>query len=388
MHRSSESIGNIAAALARAQSELINPEKSLTATIQSPFPREADRTFRYASLASGLDIVRKSLGQHEIATVQTTSIDQGTGQLQLTTLLAHASGEWISSEWPICPTSETASPHRMGAALSYARRYALFALVGIAGEDDLDAPDLLAGPSSADPPAALAISNGANKPNTSNGSRHKSPQPKPILDSASSAVLRDKLLADVDYTEVNLAAWAHQHLSAKNTLTADDARAVENAFQARLERCSRVADDAEPARIDELAKEKAPHPVINRRGQPTTGICTPIAKTLRKRDKAHLKFVASQPCVVCQQMPCDAHHLKFSQPRSLGSKVSDEFTVPLCRRHHQQLHQCGNELAWWANMQVAPLGVAKELWLLSRQIPSSEATSDLSRAGVAEKPHD
>ena len=133
MHRSSESIGNIAAALARAQGELTNPEKSLTATIRSPFPREADRTFRYASLASGLDIVRKSLGQHEIATVQTTSIDRGTGQLQLTTLLAHASGEWISSEWPICPTSETANPHRMGAALSYARRYALICACGNCG---------------------------------------------------------------------------------------------------------------------------------------------------------------------------------------------------------------------------------------------------------------
>ena len=146
MHRSSETIGAIAAALAKAQGELTNPEKSLTATIRSPFPREGDRTFRYASLASGLDIVRKSLGQHEIATVQTTAIDQATGQIRLTTLLAHASGEWISSDWPVCAISETATPHRMGAALTYARRYALFALVGIAGEDDLDAPDLLTSP--------------------------------------------------------------------------------------------------------------------------------------------------------------------------------------------------------------------------------------------------
>ena len=96
MHRSSESIGAIAAALAKAQGELANPEKLLTATIRSPFPREGNRTFRYASLASGLDIVRKSLGQHEIATVQTTAIDEGSGQIRLTTLLAHASGEWIS----------------------------------------------------------------------------------------------------------------------------------------------------------------------------------------------------------------------------------------------------------------------------------------------------
>src|SRR6266705_611518 len=142
MHRSSETIGAIAAALAKAQGDLSHPEKSLTATIRSPFPRESDRTFRYASLASGLDIVRKSLGQHEIATVQTTAIDQESGQLRLITLLAHASGEWISSDWPVCPVSETTAPQKMGAALTYARRYALFALVGIAGEDDLDAPEV------------------------------------------------------------------------------------------------------------------------------------------------------------------------------------------------------------------------------------------------------
>ena len=92
MHHSSESIGAIAAALAKAQGELSNPEKSLIATIRSPFPRERERTFRYASLASGLDIVRKSLGQHEIATVQTTAIDQDSGQIRLTTRLAPENG--------------------------------------------------------------------------------------------------------------------------------------------------------------------------------------------------------------------------------------------------------------------------------------------------------
>src|SRR5437588_2932873 len=142
MQRSSETIGAIAAALAKAQIELANPEKSLTATIRSPFPREGDRSFRYASLSSGLDLVRKSLGRHEIATVQTTSIDEGVGLIRLTTTLAHSSGEWLSSDWPVCAVTETAVPHRMGAALTYARRYALFTLVGIAGEDDLDAPDL------------------------------------------------------------------------------------------------------------------------------------------------------------------------------------------------------------------------------------------------------
>src|SRR3982750_999782 len=145
MPRSSQTIGAIASALAKAQIELQNPEKSLTATIRSPFPREGDRSFRYASLSSGLDLVRKSLGRHEIATVQTTSIDEGAGLIRLTTTLAHSSGEWVASDWPVCPLSETAAPHRMGAALTYARRYALFTLVGIAGEGALDAPDLNGG---------------------------------------------------------------------------------------------------------------------------------------------------------------------------------------------------------------------------------------------------
>jgi hypothetical protein len=114
------------------------------ATIRSNARGSAERSFRYAPLSSGLGIVRKTLGQHEIATVQTTAIDQTAGTVNLTTVLAHASGEWIASDWPVCAIAGTATPHRMGAALTYARRYALFTLVGIAGEDDLDAPDLIA----------------------------------------------------------------------------------------------------------------------------------------------------------------------------------------------------------------------------------------------------
>lgn len=170
MHQSSERIGTIAAALARARAELMNPEKTLTAVIRSPFPREDDRTFRYASLASGLDIVRKTLSQQEIATIQTSRIEQGTGQIHLTTLLAHASGEWISSDLPVCAAKEVEAPHRMGTALTYARRYALFALGGIAGEDDLDAPDIVPAPPAAKrPQSALgpkgkAPKSGLNRP--------------------------------------------------------------------------------------------------------------------------------------------------------------------------------------------------------------------------------
>jgi hypothetical protein len=236
MHRSSETIGAIAAALAKAQGDLSNPEKSLTATIRSPFPRESDRTFRYASLAAGLDIVRKGLSQHEIATVQTTAIDQATGQIRLTTLLAHASGEWISSDWPVCPISETATPHRMGAALTYARRYALFALVGIAGEDDLDAPDIPIEPA----PLTRAPEDGSQSQRTNhrpNGWIHKSGQSKPLLAPEPSAALRQQLIVEIGNlkSEEDLALWAQRRLSAKNTLTADDARAVETAYQTMLD---------------------------------------------------------------------------------------------------------------------------------------------------------
>ena len=119
MQRSSETIGAIAAALAKAhRPELTNPEKSLTVTIRAANPRESDRTFRCAALSSGLDIVRRTLGVHEIATVQTTAIDPEAGSIRLTTTLAHSSGEWLCSEWPVCPAAETASPKRMGAALT------------------------------------------------------------------------------------------------------------------------------------------------------------------------------------------------------------------------------------------------------------------------------
>lgn len=124
---------------AKAQGDLVNTDKSLTATLAPGWSGGLERTFSYASLASGLDIVRKTLGRHEIATVQTTAIDAVQGVINLTTTLAHSSGEWIASDWPVCGVNDTA--HRKGAALTYARRYGLFTLVGIAGEDDLDAPD-------------------------------------------------------------------------------------------------------------------------------------------------------------------------------------------------------------------------------------------------------
>src|SRR5262249_45933382 len=226
MHRSSESVAALASALAKAQAELVNPEKSLTATIRSGRPGEGERSFRYAPLSSGLDIVRKTLGQHEIATVQTTAVDQAAGLVNLTTMLAHTSGEWIASEWPVCPIAEMANPHRMGAALTYARRYALFTLVGIAGEDDLDAPDLCTPPSaSAARATGAAAECGANPiesraelrlPPRSDGNGRTRAAARaastPVLSSDESAALRDRLLGEIEdlQSQESTTNWAQE----------------------------------------------------------------------------------------------------------------------------------------------------------------------------------
>jgi ERF superfamily len=238
MRRSSETVAALASALAKAQAELINPEKSLTATIRTGRPGDGERSFRYAPLSSGLDIVRKTLGQHEIATLQTTAIDQTAGMVNLTTTLAHASGEWIASDWPVCPIAETANPRRMGAALTYARRYALFTLVGIAGEDDLDAPDLCDGPPSLSSSADDRSSKDTRlrmPPRTPGNGRSRSDRKgeTPVsLDPEHSAALREKLLTELGtITSADPAAtWAREALAAKNILTATDAKLVEDAF--------------------------------------------------------------------------------------------------------------------------------------------------------------
>ena len=245
MQRSSDSVAALAAALAKAQSELVNPEKSLTATIRAAAPGVAERSFRYAPLSSGLDIIRKTLGQHEIATIQTTAIDQTSGLVNLTTMLAHTSGQWIASDWPVCPIAEMASPQRMGAALTYARRYALFTLVGIAGEDDLDAPDLSTctpmtgrGP---DPRQDQLASRHPGNGGQPGATKRKTVE---LLDPERSATLRDQLLAEIaNLASAELAVtWANGALTAKNTLVADDARLLEEAFEQKLSGLAPLVD--------------------------------------------------------------------------------------------------------------------------------------------------
>ena len=376
MQRSSPSIGTLASALAKAQGELVNPEKSLVATIRQDGPRGTEQTFRYAPLSSGLDIVRKVLGQHEIATVQTTSIDQDAGLINLTTVLAHASGEWIASDWPVCAVSETATPHRMGAALTYARRYALFTLVGIAGEDDLDAPDL-ATPTNRTPdpegpkgPGSGKL-NGAQRHQSSSNIRRDSiglPQASPILGTEPSALLRDRLLAEINHlgSSDGAAAWAHKSLADKNKLTAADAQAVERAFQARLEALGVASvDPSEAAETPTTSQaiERTSKPRSRRRPGPIDKSVLAMPEPRRVRDRDHVRSVAQHPCLICGRQPADAHHLRFAQSRALGRKVSDEFTVPLCRGHHREVHRCGDEAQWWRNTGIDPTVAARSLWL-------------------------
>src|SRR5437899_10238130 len=262
MPQSSETVAALASALAKAQAELINPEKSLTATIATGRPGEKERIFRYAPLSSGLDIGRKTLGQHEIATMQTTAIDQASGLVNLTTMLAHASGEWIASDWPVCAVADMASPQRMGTALTYARRYALFTLVGIAGEDDLDAPDLTEGPPAMTPAAtkgaagALPSRDGrwSVRPRRNGNGRARGgagEERGAVLAPDQSAVLREQMLAQVAaIASHDLATdWAAEALKAKNSLMAADARVVEDAFARRQSELAATETDVseEPA---------------------------------------------------------------------------------------------------------------------------------------------
>jgi hypothetical protein len=367
MPRTSRSIASLAAALAQAQADLVNPEKSMVATIRPDGPRGAVRAFRYAPLSSGLDIVRKTLGQHEIATVQTTAIDPAAGIVNLTTMLAHASGEWIASDWPVCAVSDTATPHRMGAALTYARRYALFALAGIAGEDDLDAPDLITAADS--PPTAPDLTSGeaqrrdqAQPAPQQRKANASSPRASSPLTPAASAELRDQLLAQVSALGCGDAAalWAQRTLPTKNRLTAADAEQVEEAFRARLMTFDPVAPPTEeatpPSAPTPPAATRARAPVIDK-----SSLALPEPRRLR--DREHVRALTKQPCLICGRCPSDPHHLRFVQPRSLGRRVSDEFTVPLCRGHHREVHRCGDEAAWWRNLGIDPTVAARTLWL-------------------------
>ena len=383
MHRSSESIAAIASALSKAQAVLVNPEKTMTATIRDDRRGQgAERSFRYAPLSSGLDAIRKALGQHELAVMQTTAIDEPTRTVRLNTVLAHSSGEWIASDWPVCAMTELNSPRRMGAALTYARRYGLFALIGIAGEDDLDAPDLnspLSDPSLPLPATTSAVSAESSQTRSGlaavNVGRSKLPYKylKPILGAQESARLREGMLAEIETLRSSSAAalWARTMLGIKNSLIAEDALIVEAAFENQIKGLHGDPDEIaslQPALTGDNAAARVrvvQGDYIHDNPMGDDNIAhgeLPFAKTQRRRNKDHLKFVRTHPCLVCGRQPCDAHHLRFAQPQALGRKVSAEFTVPLCRAHPREAHNATKEIVWWQSLGIAPLAVAETLW--------------------------
>jgi ERF superfamily len=420
MHRSSESVAAIATALAKAQTELSNPEKAMVGTVYNN-RSDTSQSFRYASLSSGLDIVRKALGGHQIAIAQTTDIDRASGTVNLTTLLLHTSGEWISSDWPVCQLSETSAPRRMGAALTYARRYALFTMVGIAGEDDLDAPpdvtnDPADGHKASD--AGLAPNPtpepvGPSQPHTGKASN---PPVGVKLCADESAAISAQLIREIETLPGDdLQPRAIAILKAKNRLSAEDAKRVEDAFAARMQtrdasqeplitdEAASAATDAAPVqtpsapagavkrprgrprKVRAAGEPSAPplvasNPTVDDKPPPSVPLeantdpakidksALTFSEVRRLRDKAHLKFVASQPCLICGRSPADAHHLRFTQPRAMGRKVSDEFTVPLCRTHHRDNHRSGDEVAWWGRRAIDPMPTSRLLWVSSRRI--------------------
>jgi hypothetical protein len=302
--------------------------------------------------------------------VQTTAVDQASGIVSLTTILAHASGEWIASDWPVCPITETESPHRMGAALTYARRYALFTLVGIAGEDDVDAPDLTKLAPAADMQRASSKPGGNGAQQL--GSRRRAGRGrankfdfrsiKTELSAALSASLAAELLREIEdlSSPDNTALWAHRRLEAKNQLRAADAHRVEETFAAKLTAIS--AQSREPGevaasgRTDQSLAETAGTPQIDKS-------VLEFPEPRRIRDRDHIRHVMKKPCLICGRRPSDPHHLRFAQSRAFSRKVSDEFTVPLCRTHHREVHRCGDESSWWQQAAIDPLAEARALWL-------------------------
>jgi hypothetical protein len=301
--------------------------------------------------------------------------------VNLRTMLAHASGEWIASDWPVCAIADMASPRRMGAALTYARRYALFTLVGIAGEDDLDAPDLCyPGPLSTATPPTRSAGNGRDR-------AFGKATPPVLLGATLSASLRELLLAEISAIgSSELAArWAQDALPRKNSLTQTDAKLVEEAFERRMSELppsEAIAPRQEggaivPIAAPDASSGQAAAPEDSDPGdrtkysnrdheKPIEKSVLPIAAPRRYRNREHLRSIIKMPCLVCGRKPSDPHHLRYAQPRALGRKASDEFTVPLCRMHHREVHRAGDERAWWKAAGIDPLKVAGKLWKEAR----------------------
>jgi hypothetical protein len=197
-----------------------------------------------------------------------------------------------------------------------------------------------------------------------------------MLGAEASAMLRDRLVEELKAisSPEDAATWAHRILGAKNSLTEVDARQVEDAFRAKLATVEGINGQSSPPAPS--APQESPSGLAQRPLRAAAGAADAngIDKSRlahpeprRFRDKEHVKFVAKQACVICGRRPADAHHLRFAQHRALGRKVSDEFTVPLCRGHHREAHRSGDEAAWWKKAGVDPTTTARRTPNLEKQ---------------------
>jgi hypothetical protein len=251
-----------------------------------------------------------------------------------------------------------------------------------------------------------------------NGRRKQVRPPRVRLTADHSAALREQLISELKkFTDSDaLTVWAQGIFKLKNQLTPSDAQEVETAFAAKL---IELGDDPAPPHTPDFAtgveggfnsepataagsdgsgsepaattEANNPAPKLNgdrvprrraagQNGSSEGATCksaiqrvTPLRKPIRMRDRNHLRFVSTQPCLACGRTPSDAHHLRFAEQRALGRKVSDEFTVPLCRLHHRELHQRGDELLWWRHLNVNPLDTAQRLWRATHQDSEAHA---------------
>jgi hypothetical protein len=191
-----------------------------------------------------------------------------------------------------------------------------------------------------------------------------------VLGPEASAVLRDRLLGEINELASGdeAALWAYRSLPKKDKLIAADALRVEEAFQSRLWSFAapRADEPRTPSEVGEAPTAFAPHPAklkAKSRSQVIDKSVLALPEPRRVRDRDHVRYVAKQPCLVCGRQPADPHHLRFAQSRAMGRKVSDEFTVPLCRGHHREVHRCGDEATWWRKADVDPTVAARALWL-------------------------
>ncbi|HEX8809388.1 MAG TPA: hypothetical protein VF760_10370, partial [Xanthobacteraceae bacterium] len=209
-----------------------------------------------------------------------------------------------------------------------------------------------------------------------NGS-NRTARPKPAtgkteLSLALSASLRDELLREIEALNGNdeAALWARRRGGAKNSLNAADAEQVEEAFRGSL---ATIANEQTNERATEATRRGHPggHRKKRRRAALVEKSVLALPTPRRIRDRDHVKSVAKQPCLVCGRRPADAHHLRFAQAPALGRMVSDEFTVPLCRGHHREVHRCGDEAAWWNKTGIDPTAAARSLWLKTHPLPTA-----------------